>query len=1113
MLLFVVLVLWGVAGSARAADGHVLDPTLSLTGGTGTTTLDPVPDPGSAHPVKPFDDPCGVTTDAYGDIYVANGATSSQGVEGRIDIFNPSGELVTEVPNTEGVCALAVDSTGVIYGYLGPVPGKLVRYVPTTYEPALGDIEYGSAPTIIAEGTAESFVYDPAVNPLNDHLFLARADLVEEFEADGTPVQAFGNPAEFREAKSLDVWGQNQDVLISGSPGGDYNPLEARAFVLDGASHGVKLELDGSNAPDGGFGFTASRAAVAFDQSNGDIYVGDVSAHRAVDQFDSAGTFIGQIKLGNGLINSEVYSDIAVDQGQFSPNKGYVYVTSGFQATNSHLYAFAPLELKAPEVRNEQVEEVAEADALLVAELNPHGSATSYRFEYGQDDCATSACQSTPIGSLGGGEFQRVAVPVGGLSPGTDYHFRLVATSHCNPTDPEDECTIEGPGSTFRTFAPRPVQSCPNDALRVGLSARLPDCRAFELVTPADTNGRVPTATLFGELQGSTPVLLASEDGESVLFGTEGGALPAIGGGGYHDVYRAVRGSQAWASGFGGLSGAQAQEPFAVGASADHRHLLWTVQGTKGSLAETTPTGPRLMRYIRGPGGEIELIGVGSIGTDTGAEGFSISAGGEHLIFANESARAVRLEPNAPPSGTPAIYDRDAAGGPTHVVSLLPGDQTPDVAAHYLGASPAGTAVVFSLADGLGEETMYERIDNSETVEVVSGEFTYAGISNSGGRVFYLAGGNLFAFDSGTQTAEVIGGGGETTVVNVSASGDRAYFVSPAVLTGSEENDHGTAAMAGEQNLYVWGSATDQVRFVARLEESDVVGEDPPPGSAFGEQKVGGLGLWASDVLSPRPFQSHGPANDPSRTDFTGGIFVFESRAQLTEYDNEGHTEIYRYDDGARQLLCISCNPSNARAETDARLESRFGFQARSIPPVNAVSLIDNIAAGGSRIFFETGDALSFEDTDATNDVYEWAADGQGSCQAPEGCVLLLSSGRSAGPNFLYGVGADGRDVFFWSTDRLVPQDSSAAPSLYDARVGGGFPPPTPVASCQEEACQGPLTSVPALPVPGSSTVAPDRPVHLPRGKAKGKKHRKHKKHAKHRGKKGHHRDSKKGRR
>lgn len=53
---------------------------------------------------------------------------------------------------------------------------------------------------------------------------------------------------------------------------------------------------------------------------------------------------------------------------------------------------------------------------------------------------------------------------------------------------------------TFTTYADAPVSSlCSNQEFRFGAAARLPDCRAYELLTPPDTNGRAPRGTGFQE--------------------------------------------------------------------------------------------------------------------------------------------------------------------------------------------------------------------------------------------------------------------------------------------------------------------------------------------------------------------------------------------------------------------------------------------------------------------------------------------------------------------------------------------------------------------------------------------------------------------------------------
>ena len=78
-----------------------------------------------------------------------------------------------------------------------------------------------------------------------------------------------------------------------------------------------------------------------------------------------------------------------------------------------------------------------------------------------------------------------------------------------------------------------------------------------------------------------------------------------------------------------------------------------------------------------------------------------------------------RLEPNAPAEGIKTIYDR-SANGPTHVVSLLPGNIPPATNSSFEGVSPDGRDVVFTVsASTPGDSPWYVRDDNTTTHEVV----------------------------------------------------------------------------------------------------------------------------------------------------------------------------------------------------------------------------------------------------------------------------------------------------------------------------------------------------------------------------------------------------------
>jgi hypothetical protein len=99
------------------------------------------------------------------------------------------------------------------------------------------------------------------------------------------------------------------------------------------------------------------------------------------------------------------------------------------------------------------------------------------------------------------------------------------------------------------------------------------------------------------------------------------------------------------------------------------------------------------------------------------------------------------------------------------------------------------------------------------------------------------------------------------------------------------------------------------------------------------------------------------------------------------------------------------------------------------------------------------------------------------------GTLRLISSGRGeAGFHFLDAT-PSGSAVFFATAQSLLPRDTDAVTDYYSARVGGGFPeagPPTP--PCDAGSCRGPLPPGATPAPPGTSTfVGPGNPRPRPR--------------------------------
>src|SRR5487761_1618888 len=119
----------------------------------------------------------------------------------------------------------------------------------------------------------------------------------------------------------------------------------------------------------------------------------------------------------------------------------------------------------------------------LNAEVNPKSLDTTYYFEWGTE--APNYTHTEPATDIGSGTSDvPVTQHLEGLSANTTYHWRVVANNSIGTTFGQDHTFVYQTTTSFGG-------GCPNEQLRVenGLSLSLPDCRAYEQVSPVEKNG------------------------------------------------------------------------------------------------------------------------------------------------------------------------------------------------------------------------------------------------------------------------------------------------------------------------------------------------------------------------------------------------------------------------------------------------------------------------------------------------------------------------------------------------------------------------------------------------------------------------------------------------
>ncbi|HEX4464936.1 MAG TPA: hypothetical protein VH042_09890 [Solirubrobacterales bacterium] len=722
----------------------------------------------------------------------------------------------------------------------------------------------------------------------------------------------------------------------------------------------------------------------------------------------------------------------------------------------------APAAAAPPLVGAQWVTDVTASGARLHAEINPEGLATSYRFEYitaaaYEENLAASpprdgfagAALAPASGTVAiGGGSEAVAVVqslAGHLVAATEYRYRVRAQSSGG--------TSLGP--------PRLLGSQES-----GVSFALPDSRAWELVSPSEKSGGAVGApgALFGGGDFQAAVAGSSFAYSSASAFAEPASAPPV------SEYLAGRTG-------GGWQNANLSLPIRAGAYGDRPdgspYRLFAEDLSAAVLAGGDPCGaeagcaepvappsgsggvsgwPELYLRENGTGSYKALFGAADLAhTAVAAASFEASLVGatpdlSHLVIATcakltASAVEVLADPGECDPEAQNLYEWSAGSGLT-ALNLLPGETTSTpgaaIAASVGAISAYGSRVYFSGSDG----ALYVR-DGAQTKllpETTGGGAAFQAASTDGALAFFTKAGHLYRYSASSQASiDLTPAGGVVGVLGVSGSGAYAYYQDAA-------------------GLWQWHEGSTS--------------EIAP-----------GAGVAAES--------NYPPETGTARVSAGGEVLAFLSAQALADYDSTGHTEAYVWGPppggGDARLLCASCRPTGERPEGEAALAGTPPNGSSPLPYRPRA-----LSADGRRLLFESSDVLSTFDTNSATDVYQWEAQGEGSCQRPAGCIALISSGREPeGASFL-DASADGGDAYFLTAASLVGSDPGSI-DVYDARAGGGLPEAARPIECVGDACQA-LPSEPEDPNPLTLLRGPENPSVNFAGKKPhkhhGKKHR-----------------------
>jgi hypothetical protein len=604
---------------------------------------------------------------------------------------------------------------------------------------------------------------------------------------------------------------------------------------------------------------------------------------------------------------------------------------------------------------------------------------------------------------------------------------------------------------------PARAEACPNEAFRTGLSAFLPDCRAYEMVSPP-----------YKEGFGATGIEAVSPEGGSVVFyspGTFAGAPLGLTGNLVGKSYVARRGTTGWTTESmlppASLTSEIQDAALEVSPSLESAVALGAVAPNYNSGEQEALQEQLLLHSTSAPDTPANWEASGPTLETPQKKHFSPSYIGAsanlcQMILLDGGGGEESLLP--PSLALQRLYDvsRGCGGEPASLRAV--------------GMNNAQSLISPGCTEGLGQQQSY-----GSTINPTGALSSFNAVPANGREVFFTANVNacngnhfqLFVRVGGERTlevsrplqpacAEVPCGGSAVAAarangefVGASRDGSRVFFTTRAPLVQSdedEENDLYTATIgcpAGAGEACEPGET--QNTGVTSLVQ---VSHDPHPGEAAEVQGVVGL------------------APDGSRAYFVArGMLEEEPNAQ-GQAPVRGADNLYVYDTqtGRTAFIADLCSGSalsgtaeDARCPADL-VENAHGrndgflWGAGSQPPVEA----QTAGPSGGFLVFSSFGQLTRGDTDDARDVYRYDAetgvlervssgedgyDANGNCDDGEGetrCEAKIAHG-GWGPTVQEqyrlnsrAVSEDGSRIVFATAEPLSPRATNGLENVYE---------------------------------------------------------------------------------